>query len=461
MYKLKIHKYRYIILLPIVINFIINIFDYQSVIPLKNLNLYNLLATALLFFTLVQIGLAIKKVFKFYTISVSIILYLASYFIFLYLLLFFSQELTFHQSFVLINILWLGILIRYKKTRLNLLTLTVAIAILNIFNSRFLDYFDKNLNLIGDAEFVFYPQAKQIFENSLYYSITNPIIEGYPQFISYIHALLYKIGFINNEVFEYYPQTTNVFFLLMILFFLELDISIHSKITFAVVYFSLIMNSEWLNYLFSSSLMSESIVSYFFIVILKSLLDHFNLDKQFSLILFTGGWMIFTKQFISTIILLLLFYLCFTKKSIKYYLIAFSPLLINEMAHRLHFKSVIKDHHFSQIDIIDTILDLLFFRDLEPNNLKIIFDNFLNDKPFSLVYFTALVFSIFQLILNKDKKENIIYLSILLVNTGLVLILYISAWRNMELESPIRYFLTLMGLYFLIIFKNDDSKAET
>jgi hypothetical protein len=460
MQKIINNKYRYLVLVPIVINFLINIFDSEVIIPIKIVNPYTLVATVLLFLFLLQLGSAIQKIFQLNTISISIVIYLTSIFIFDFLSLFISQVFTFHQNFILMNIIWIIIFLKNKNTRINLLLSTVALFALNVFNLNFRSLLDKNKNLTGDVEMYFFPQAKQIFENSYFYSITNPITEGYPQFISYLHSSLFKIGFIKSEIFEYFSQTTTIFFLLMILFFLELNISTLNKFALSIIYFSLIMNSEWLSYLFSNSLMSESIASYFFVVILKSLLDHIEQKNQFIILLFFSGWMIFSKQFISTLILLTLLYLCIYKKSFKYFVTAFLPFLINEIAYLFHFKNIVKDHHYTQIDIRDTLFDLFLLRDLDIYNIGTIFNNLLLDKPFSLVFFTALIFSVCQLFfIDTNRQVSLIYFLIFIINTSLVVILYISAWRNMELESPIRYFLTLVGLYFLIIFRENESKV--
>ena len=460
MQKIINNKYRYLVLVPIVINFLINIFDSEVIIPIKIVNPYTLVATVLLFLFLLQLGSAIQKIFQLNTISISIVIYLTSIFIFDFLSLFISQVFTFHQNFILMNIIWIIIFLKNKNTRINLLLSTVALFALNVFNLNFRSLLDKNKNLTGDVEMYFFPQAKQIFENSYFYSITNPITEGYPQFISYLHSSLFKIGFIKSEIFEYFSQTTTIFFLLMILFFLELNISTLNKFALSIIYFSLIMNSEWLSYLFSNSLMSESIASYFFVVILKSLLDHIEQKNQFIILLFFSGWMIFSKQFISTLILLTLLYLCIYKKSFKYFVTAFLPFLINEIAYLFHFKNIVKDHHYTQLDIRDTLFDLFLLRDLDIYNIGTIFNNLLLDKPFSLVFFTALIFSVCQLFfIDNNRQVSLIYFLIFIINTSLVVILYISAWRNMELESPIRYFLTLVGLYFLIIFRENESKV--
>ena len=52
-----------------------------------------------------------------------------------------------------------------------------------------------NTNLTMDVLNVFYPNTVSIYENSYKYSVSNPVMLGYPQFMSYIDALIFKISF--------------------------------------------------------------------------------------------------------------------------------------------------------------------------------------------------------------------------------------------------------------------------
>ena len=47
-----------------------------------------------------------------------------------------------------------------------------------------------------------------------------------------------------------------------------------------------------------------------------------------------------------------------------------------------------------------------------------------------------------------------------LANLLFILILYVSAWRQMELESPIRYIYSFLIVYFLVILKSFDSQKK-
>ena len=117
-----------------------------------------------------------------------------------------------------------------------------------------------------------------------------------------------------------------------------------------------------------------------------------------------------------------------------------------------YFSTLEKDHHIRQIDIIDTILDLLLFRDLNPNNIFAILNNLFIDKP--LTYLLLIIFVlIFYLLLNREFMNKILYFLIgnIISNFLLIFLLYISVWRNMELESPIRFILNLFLIFLLFI----------
>ena len=63
------------------------------------------------------------------------------------------------------------------------------------FNNQFVDLMTVNANLSMDVANVFFPNTLNIYEKSYYISISEPVMLGYPQFMSYIDALIFKISF--------------------------------------------------------------------------------------------------------------------------------------------------------------------------------------------------------------------------------------------------------------------------
>ena len=450
-------KYVYLFFIPIFLNQIFNILTYNEISKLLSVNIKLLFSTFFLFFYLFLVGKLIKDTFRLSTISFSIIFYLFSFFVFESIVLFFTKNLFFDRVFLIVNILWI-IVILYKSKKLQaIFSPLIFYFFLNIYNNFYLNVFPKNQNLLGDVQAVFFPHTKAIYESSYYFSMVNPIMSGYPQFLSYIDALLFKISF-NGEFYIYMTQTSRVFVFLTILFFFELKISNLSKIFSSLLFLSLVSNSEWLKFLFSDSLMSERIVSYTFAVLLYSLFQKSN-NKYLEFFLF--GMMIFSKQFTSAISLILLIFFIATIKYRRYAIAGIFPIVLRELSFLTYFKQLEKDHHIRQIDVQDTIFDLLLFRDLDFSNIFKILKNLFMDKPFFYLISLILIFLI--LTIKKDIYKRIdfqIYLLAMLFNIVFIFLLYISAWRNMELDSPIRYILNMLHLKLIVAFTLVDQFEE-
>ena len=262
--------------------------------------------------------------------------------------------------------------------------------------------------------------------------------------------------FFNSEVFEYFTVTTNVFILFTLLLYFELNISTFKKYLLSISYVALILNSKFLDYLFSNSLMSEGLVSYFFVVIIISILKHLNSKNELMIVLFFSGWLIFSKQFFSTLIVIFLFYFCIRFLNYRYLFLSFFALAIRQLSFLTYFSQLQNDHHLNQIDLQDTLLDLVLFRDLNLQNIQIIFGNLLEDKPVSFIFILSIIICIYKICRNFDLDHIFsFYIFFIALNLLLILVLYVSAWRNMELESPIRYILNLLPLYFMTIFQNN------
>ena len=167
---------------------------------------------------------------------------------------------------------------------------------------------------MGDVDAVFFDQALNIYENSYYFSISNYIMEGYPQFISYFQSLFLRIS-TNTNVYDYYSFTSHIIFYLSILFFFELKIGFKNKVLISVLFSFLILNSLWLQFLFTSSLMSEGIVSLFTAVLIFYVFDNIERNNFVDyLSIFLLGFLYFSKQFNSSIVLFSIIVLIFYKE---------------------------------------------------------------------------------------------------------------------------------------------------
>ena len=165
--------------------------------------------------------------------------------------------------------------------------------------------------------------------------------------------------------------------------------------------------------------------------------------------------MYFSKQFNSSLVIILVTYLFVITKFNKVVLFGYSSLILKELLFIFVFKDISKDHHIKQMDVVDTLLDLLFIRDLKIENFILILKNLWIDKPMTLIFIIFYFAYIFNTLIFKNSN-NLINTSFILINLNFIFVflLYISVWRNMELESPIRYFLNYFHLILITSFQN-------
>jgi hypothetical protein len=207
--------------------------------------------------------------------------------------------------------------------------------------------------------------------------------------------------------------------------------------------------------------MSEGLVNLFVAVILYELAISIQQKNQKLIYFFFLGVLYLTKQFISTISIVLSLFFVYKKSSRKFAFISFYPLILKELLLFTFFKGISSSHHLNQINVIDTFFDLVTFSNLEIGNIFIIFNNLYKDKPFILLLFVFVLVLIFNLL--KYKKINFlsqIFIFVIISNIFLTLSIYISAWKNMELESPVRFFLTYFHLYLITIFINIENLKQ-
>ena len=448
--KEKIISYTsYFLSLLLVVNFIYNqINNYKF----SKLNQFDLIAGVLLFFLLFNIGKVIKQALNLNSISVSIVFYLFSFFVFDILILFIYKELSFKNIFLLVNFLWFLFFLLFKKEFKATTLVLVNYFILNFFSRRYASLFSVNNNLVGDVDAVFFDQAKNVYENSYFISVKNFIMEGYPQFVSYLQALFLQLPNFSSE-YNFYSFTSHLIFYLSILFFLELNISKNNKIILVALFTSLIGNSEWLQFLFTTSLMSEGVVSLFTAVLIVNLFDLKSSSRVVNaLSFFNLGFLYLSKQFNSTIAIIIIIAFLFINRGSIVVFYGFFGFIINELAYLIIFPNISKEHHIRQIDLQDMIFDLILIRDLKFENILSILKNLWIDKPYVLIIivFYLTFFNAYLKTYQLNLKESAIFI---IVNLNFIMIfaLYISAWQNMELESPIRYMLNMLHLTLVSI----------
>ncbi len=438
---------------PLILNLFYNLLNGNKLI--ENINLTDLISSIFIFSFFLMIGKCFNLINPNLNITFGIICYLFSFFLVELLILFFLQDMSINYSFGITNMLWAFYFLKNLNEKKYFFIIIFSYFTMFFFNNQFFESMTLNPNLLGDVYDVFYPNTEKIYNRSYFQSVSEPAMIGYPQFLSYLDAMIYKITF-GSKSYNFFPSTTFLFFWLNILLFLELKIKKLNKIFLIVTFSTLILNSLWMQFLFTTSLMSERLTGYLFLGILVTFFQNYtNKMPNIKLILFVLSFIYLTKQFFSTLIIIFFVIFLLTKRLRKYSIYLLSSLFIKELSYITYFKYVPKDHHIRQIDVLDTIIDLLLFRDLELNNITIIFKNLLIDKPFSVIFFTYIIFFFCSAIFSDLKSiEKYTYFVIPIANLLLVLALYISVWKNMELQSPLRYIYAYLQFYLISIAYN-------
>lgn len=444
----------FLLFIPVYINYLFNIFDGKVTFNFISSAL-NFIFTFLFFLLLFLIGKNNKNIFKLNSISIGIVVYLISFFFLDYLLLFLKFNLSFENIFIVTNIIWITFYILKLKRFKIVLPMVSTFILIKIYNFLFYDYLRINLNFIGDVTDFQLSFTKKIFETSYFDSLNNSVLEGYPQFLNYIFAIFNKILSV-NDTFIFYESSSNIILFLTILFFYEF---IPSKRYFLIIssfYYIIIFNSDWLKFLFYNSLMVEGLVSYLFCITFISLIKSIaRNEKNKSLYLFLFSFMFMTKQFISIITVILIISLFIYKRDLKILLLGNFGLILNELSYFTIFKNLTKNYHLKQFDLNDAIFDLILQRDLEYINVIKIIKNLFVDKPYSyflLIYLIFIFLYLSKYLITKNKFENNFYILSISLNFIFIFTLYISIWKNMELESPIRYMLSFFHINLFSMF---------
>ena len=447
--------YYFLALAPLLYNFFINLSGNK--IKINNIGIYDFISSFLIFSFLYIIGYCFRSIFKNMTITFGIIVYIFSFFILEIVALFFYRNINMNFSFILTNIFWVALYFTLLKDKKLIISIFGIYFLMYYFNNININLMNVNFNLVGDVKEIFYPNTLKIYEESYRSSVIEPILSGYPQFMSYIDALMFKISFGENT-YSYVASNSLLFFWLSLLLFSELKTNRYHKAFIMIIFTILLLNSTWLQFLFVSSLMSERIAGYLMSGILVTLFKNKNFSlPEICFIFFILSFIYNTKQFFSLITLILFFVFLFNKNYRKGVFFILSSLVVRELSYFTYFLGVPRDHHLRQIDVIDTIADLLLFRDLKIANLSEITKNLWIDKPMTYVLLLTFAFFIIASFKNQISFEHNIFSLISILNILFIAFLYISVWRDMELESPIRYIYSFLILYLIVISESLDA----
>jgi len=275
--------------------------------------------------------------------------------------------------------------------------------------------------------------------------------------LSYTQAVLNKLLFF-NEVFIFNTVEANLVLFMSIFLFLDLKISNINKFMLSISYFLIVLDDGWLRFILGNSLMLEGIVSFLFasfVINLYQLFNgHFSFSNKFLFLLFMST-LSFSKQFIEALSVCIIFVLLIKLKEKLFLIFSLVLIFLERIYKEIYFQNSNTVEYFD-INFNDLIIDIIFLRNPEWTNLKLIFNKL---YEFKYILFSILLIIIFQILnLNKPNRNNrSAFTLIVFINLLLILILYLFIWKNVETDSSFRYIMNTSQIIFISLFSEFDS----
>lgn len=439
----KKNYYSYILLFPLLLNFLYNIIS-QEKLTLQ-INLYEIISSLFLFGFFYSVGWNFKYIFESLSITFGIITYLLSFFIFENFINFIFN-LKSSNVFIIVNVAWIIFLLIKNKKKIFTFIPIIVLVVLRIFNFNYIESFTANTNIVGDVKDNFFPYIEKINNFGFLEAVLNPVMDGYPILMSYIDFIIYKISF-NSSEYIFYTPNSFLFFWLNLLLISEFNVSKKSKNLGYLIFVILILNSSWLQFLFVTSLMSERVMGYLFLGIINPLFKKNNLREYSILVFFIFGFMYFSKQFFSILTLISFIFFLFNNQYKHYAPFILIGAIIKQIQSITFLKESIQDYHISQIKISQIFLEIFNYKDLKFNNLIKIINNLAIDKPMLYFLTLCLVIVLMNTIKHNLNLEAKYYLSLVSLNLFFIMILYLTVSKNSELESPVRFIYSFLIFY--------------
>ncbi len=432
----------YFVPIPFVINFISNLSS------ISHLNYQSIILSFFPFIFLYYLGDEINKIFDFNSISLSISIYLMGLFIVNFVLLPVDKFfLSFQDIFIIYN-LFIGFYCLYfSKSKNRVLFIFVSIFalrfFLNLFGFNEFNYIEYNTDV---TEF-WLPMTEKIHNSDLYLSIQQNIIQGYPLMITYIFANLHYL-FFGSSTYLFSFIIPNIFIYLNLLLIHESLKTKTAKIISMITFLAILLNSDWLSYLFFNSLMGEVVVNYLFSVFLVNAYLNKRIANKKIYFLFLG-YLYFLKPFASLLFVFIGIFL-FIKYKRNY--ILFLPL-IGFVLRRIYNSFNFLKFNETEIQISENVylniaienFEKLFVFKLE-NIFLIINNEILIDRVLFLFLVTYLIIKL----VNINSENNLNVLNITFLTNGiLVFYLYSTIWKEIELGSAYRYIFSFISILFI------------
>lgn len=452
--NLKKEIYIDLLLIFLLINFSTNLIFSRNT-GLNSLNVYVFLSLFLVSTFFYFLSVTLNRILNFDSRSFSLVVFLLSFYLVDSLFVIILKEINFDITFYFVSFFWICLLIKNLKNNFQNIFLTIsAYLIMRFFNTFLFEKIKTGMNykeLNGDVNYQWLPSVKKIYEDSYAFSFTNNLVESQGLMPSYTQALIHKLNF-NLDSFIYLQTNSLIFIIFSIFLFSEIKTTRKIKIKISLIYIILIINNEWLFYLIGNSLMLEGQITYLFSVflfILKNQYTNFTIQKRNIFWLFFGT-IVFTKQFVSIISLLIfIIIIIFKLEKISVMIFSFVPLLVDYL-NKYYFKLSTSFVTYNDgFNLADIFLSFTEKGKVEYSNFLNILNTFYKDKPSSLLIVIMLVLLFQKLRFNNLKFIDSVYESTSILNFFLVVFLYLTYWKNIEVESSYRYLIIFLNIYFL------------
>jgi hypothetical protein len=450
-----------VLLSPIILNFLMKVVLGEILL----LNYYQqnkimvvIVVTNSIFY--IYLSYQINSALKLKSFSLSLVYFLSSFFIVDFLFLIIFKNVLFKYVVIIVYLTWSVLLSFLKKNKMLFLKVTALFVVNNFINQKFYEtlsnvsYYQE---LNTDVPLQWFKLADLISTNNYYFALSNNVIEGQTLLISYLQALIFNLNFYSYD-FEFIRINANIVLVFIAMLVYDLKISNRNKIIGFLGLFSIILNSDWLTYLFIDSLMLEGIVGFIFATFLLNLKQHTKQNlRPRSLIFFAFfSSLLFSKQFVSLLTILLFVYIFIKYKNVNSLMI---PILYS-IDYFYNKYVILGNGEFELLkgtSITELLTNLFLFRNLKISNIMEIIKQLLIDKPVSYLLLLFIILNLFRLI-NKSKNEelNLIFASVV-INFVLIFSLYVLWWQDFGIQSSFRYILNLFNLLYLSTIIHLDS----
>jgi len=442
-----------ILVLPLLVNFVINLSENNNLTTFYSENLiylFSLIFSSYFFFLFLKY---INSAFEVNSYSLSLCYILSGAFLFEFLLLPFKDSLKNNISLIIFLLLLIGLATLKMRSISTFFHLLFSYLTMVFFNNNFYDRLANISNYIewsSDVPAQWLEISSRIHERGLFQVYYDNPIRGQGLFISYTQSLIFKINFPLQE-FEFSRISTNLLILFSVLIFFDLKIMFKNKIFLSLGFVVYVLNSGWLTYLIFDSLMLEGLISFIFAVYLYHSYRYMSIKfSSRSIVFFVLFSALFeSKEFLSTLGFIYILYLFFWKRNVN----TVASLVIFGIQHLYSKRFVYASSESPYLDgrgPLDIIFDILTFQNIDLSIISKIISQFYLDKVTTYIFIFFILISFIRIKGLNQGIENRIT-AIVVLNIVFIFILYTNWWKNIEIESSFRYFINSIYLIFIVI----------